>query len=1012
MNPPVFVRSYYSLLSSLCSPQAVLKKTKEYGYRSIALVDFNVLSGVKTFKKMCDKEGIQLIIGLELDVRTDEDVYRVVLLAKNDNGYRNLIKISSLLNTVEQTISRDIINQFRGDCYFLLLSDNMPLTSYIDKGMDITEGLRKQDSLFPNAIIAINDTDKASNAGRARLIRSFAQRYGLNTIAYHHCFYPEKEDVEAYTALKAVKEKKTIDDNSLVVEQNRHFLSPAEIERLYEREEIVQAERLFSTCGVNLNLRTDLPVYKTPSGVEPKEYLTALCKEGLRRRLKGHKNQIYIERLRYELKIINDMNFTNYFLIVYDFVLYAKKIGIMVGPGRGSGVASLAAYCLGITNVDPIRYGLIFERFLNPERITMPDFDIDFPDNRRDEVIAYVKNKYGAEHVAHIITYGTLKPKQALRDIGRVHKFSNRDIDSLTKLIPNDPHINTMADSMNASKAFKRKIESEERYRKLYELCVKVEGFPRHESTHASGVVLSKEILTDVVPLISIEEDLDSVQYTMEHLEEMGLIKIDFLGLRNLSIIAEIVEDIKKKEEFNLNAISLSDPKTFSYINRGDTLGVFQLESAGMTNLVKKLKPSIFEEIAMAIALFRPGPMENIPKFLENHEHPENVTYLHEDLRPILKETYGIIVYQEQILSIARKIAGFTYGKADVLRRAMSKKKEKELIALHDDFINGCISNHYSRETAEEIYALILKFADYGFNKSHSIVYALIAYQMAYLKANYPLYFYKALLNGVISSELKTYQYIGEIQKNSIKILAPDLNNSGIYYTIEQNSLRMPFTIIKEVGNSSAAAIIKEREENGPFKNYEDALRRLNKISVGKNVVLNLISAGAFDGFGLNRETMTRNYDNVSEFVSMIADYSLFNSDFDPTPQLITYADKPQTIAEREKEVYGFYFSVNPILQHKQSLGIVCPTLLELQNMKGYVKGFGHIDRIKEHKTKNGDWMAFADLSDGTGDYSLAIMPNVYRQHETVLAKGKYVSFSGKSDKDGSCLVRELSVIE
>ena len=1012
MNPPIFIRSYYSLLSSLCSPRKVLEKVKEFGYRSIALVDFNVLSGVKTFKKLCDQEGIQLVIGLEFEVETQDDRYQVVLLAKNDNGFRNLIQISSLINAESITINPEIINQYRNDCFLILMSDNMPLTSYIDKGLDISEGLRAQESVFPDSIIALNDHDKAANAGRSRVIRSFAREHNLHTIAYHHCFYPEKSDLDAYMALKAVKEKKTIDDNSLVIDQNRHYLSPNEIEYLYDRSEIYATEKLFSLCGVNLNLSTDLPVYQTPPGVSPKDYLTALCREGLRRRLKGHNNQLYTDRLRYELKIINDMNFTNYFLIVYDFVLHAKKKGILVGPGRGSGVASLAAYCLGITNVDPIRYGLIFERFLNPERITMPDFDIDFPDNRRDEVIAYVKEKYGSDHVAHIITYGTLKPKQALRDIGRVYQFSNRDIDSLTKLIPNDPHIVTMTDALNASKAFKRRIESEERYRNLLNVCLRIEGFPRHESTHASGIVLSKEKLTDVVPIISIEEDLCSVQYTMEHLEEMGLIKIDFLGLRNLSIISEIVDDIRTTEEFNLNSISLSDPKTFSIIGRGDTLGVFQLESAGMTNLVRKLKPSIFEEIAMAIALFRPGPMENIPKFLENHEHPESVTYLHEDLRPILKETYGIIVYQEQILSIARKIAGFTYGKADVLRRAMSKKKEKELIALHDDFINGCLKNRYSKETAEEIYALILKFADYGFNKSHSVVYALIAYQMAYLKANYPLYFYKALLNGVISSELKTYQYIGEIQKNSIKILAPDLNRSSLFYRIENGCLRMPFAVIKEVGNSSASSIVKERDDNGPYKSYEDALRRLNGISIGKNVIQNLIAAGAFDCFGLTRETMIRNYDNVAEFASKIADYSLFNSDFDPTPQLITYSDKTQHVAEREKEVFGFYFSVNPIIQHKKDLGIDCPTLLELQNIKGYVKGFGHIDRIKEHKTKNGEWMAFADISDGTADYSLAIMPNLYRQHETELAKEKYISFSGKSDKDGSCLVRELSVLE
>lgn len=995
----------------MCTIDGIVSYGQKCGFSALGLVDRNVLSGAMSFKKACESAGIKPVFGLECDFELDGRSFPIVLYAKDDEGYRNLMGLSSLICTGEdKRINKEILDRYKGHNIVCLLSDDMPLTHAYDVGGNLVEAMDRQKLCFGEYIVGMMDHDLAMNRNRDKELRKTLDAYGIRCLALSRTFYLEKNDDENYEVLKCIRDKKTIDDSDIKLDSGRYFRTKEEYESLYISDELAYGDELASICNAKLEYSTSLPLYENRSNASSKDYLVSLCREGLKRRLKGNVPENYRKRLEYELKVIIDMHFEDYFLVVYDFILFAKKRNILVGPGRGSAAGSLVSYCLGITDIDPLKYGLIFERFLNPERISMPDIDTDFPDDRRDEVIAYVKERYGIEHVGHIITYGTLKAKQVLRDVGRVLNYQSREIDGLCKLIPNAIDA-SLEKAYREVPLFAQKIESDERYRRLYAIARRLEFFPRHESTHAAGIVMSRKPLTEVVPLIRIEDDIYSTQYTMEHLEELGLIKMDFLGLRNLGIIAEIVEDINRDQNFSLKDIPLDDKKTFELIDSVNVSGVFQLESSGMRNLIRKMKPRNFEEIGMTIALFRPGPMKNIPLFLENRANPGKVVYLHQSLKAILEDTYGIIVYQEQIMDIARTMAGFSYGKADILRKAMSKKKAKELERLHPDFIDGCLKNGYTKELSEKVYDLIMEFANYGFNKSHSIAYAMVAYQLAYLKANYPMYFYKALLNGVIGSQAKTYEYISECQKIRQKVKGISLNHSGLLYGLEDDAIIMPLSLCKDVGSISCRKIIDERESNGPYADYIEAVSRLVNCSVEKNVIENLIYAGAFDEFGKSRHTMIASLPNVLRYADAHKGEKLALDGFNDAPILEELKDDNLVSAENEKEVLGFYFTFNPLVSIKEKNGINTRTLDELSNAFGYVEGFGLINRVKSLKTKKGDMMAFVDLVDEKGNLSLAVMPNVYAIYQKELVKGKYVYFEGKMEKEASCLVRKMKVL-
>ncbi|MFR5527398.1 MAG: DNA polymerase III subunit alpha, partial [[Clostridium] innocuum] len=667
---------------------------------------------------------------------------------------------------------------------------------------------------------------------------------------------------------------------------------------------------------------------------------------------------------------------------------------------------------------DPIRYHLLFERFLNPERISMPDIDTDFPDNRRDEVIHYVEQLYGKHRVSHIITFNTLAAKQVLRDVGKAMEINPRQIDRLCKLVPNVIKV-TLDYAYQNDARFKELINSGETMRRLYATARKLEGLPRHASLHAAGIVFSDEAIEQVCPLIDVDEGVCATQFTMEYLEELGLIKMDFLGLRNLTIIDEIVQHINATADKKLDImrIPLDDAKTYALIRAVDTVGVFQLESEGMKNLIRKMQPNCFEDIVATIALFRPGPMENIPEYLDRREHPEKVDYIHPSLQPILQNTYGIMIYQEQIMQVAQTMAGFTLGKADNLRKAISKKKGEELRRMQEEFISGALRKGYDEALAQKVYALIMKFANYGFNRSHSVAYGMIAYQLAYLKANAPLYFFNSLLNSVIGSETKTSEYVFEARKRNIQILLPDVNRSHNQYGIEDNALRFPFVGIKGIGSAVSSLIVEERDKKGEFRDFFDFTARMNGNKIGKKTIEILIYAGALDCFKVGRASLMASLEDALRYADLVkiedVDQVLFDFDLVSKPAMTMMRDNATIRSEKEKEAIGFYLSRHPIADVRSRMGMDLPILISLPKYKGrYVKFVCLVDRCRQYRTKNGDMMMFVIGSDETGKFDLVCMPNIYRQHADDLVKGNYLYVEGIVDKETSCLVKKLTRIE
>ena len=1003
----MYFRSCYSLLESTIKLEKAIAALKKYGYKKVALVDHNTMSGAFKFYEACLNNGLKPLFGLEFTLELDKTALNIVMYAKDDIGFRNLNKIATYLNTEDKKITCEILKEYLKGNLVAVFSDN---DIFLD---DLSEALRMLDEHLKRYVIAFTGSNSVMQRKLNAKLKEAMALNNVKGIVADRAYYLSKEDEEAYAVLKAIKDKKTLSNDDFSFERDDYLKDKTELNELYEEEELILSDRMADSLNVKLpSFTTSMPdyYYETKGDIsDTHETLRKLAHRGLLKRLSNHHSEVYEKRLNDELAVIIKMDFANYFLIVYDFVNYAKRNGIMVGPGRGSACGSLVSYALHITDIDPIKYNLYFERFLNPERISMPDIDIDFPDDRRDEVISYVRDKYGSEHVAHIVTYGTLQAKQVLRDVARVLDYQG--IDVLCKTIPADLKI-TLRKAYETSKSFKDKIDRDEMTKRLFRIALKLEGLPRHYSTHAAGIVMAKDPLKEVIPLLKIENDLYSTAYTMEELPPFGLIKMDFLGLRNLSIIDRVSKDINKKKRFNIRHIPLDDPKTFDLIAKVNTLGVFQLESGGMQNLIKRLRPQSFEDIALTIALFRPGPMQNIPEYLANRNDPERINYLHPDLYPILKETSGIIVYQEQIMAIAQKMASFSFGKADIMRKAMSKKKLEELSSLEDDFIEGCLKNGYERKLAKQVYDLILKFANYGFNKSHSIAYALIAYEEAYLKANYPLYFYKALLNGAIGSTSLSASYLNECQSIGIKILPPDINLSENTYEVKDGKIIMPLSIIKNIGSITASKIIEERNANGVFKDFISTISRLrnNEAKISNTSLESLIYAGAFDRFGFNRTTMINNLKKMLDAKIMLETASLFGEEF--SFQMGNYHENTKERIAKEKEVLGFIASENSLFNIKRELGYETKSLYELGRSFGKIEGFGIIKSIREYTTRTKEKMCFITVYDDSARMDLSINPSLYfkKRDELIGSENKYIYFKGSVNKLNSCRVEYLMI--
>ncbi|MDE6476463.1 MAG: DNA polymerase III subunit alpha [Erysipelotrichaceae bacterium] len=1022
MSIHLHVRSSYTLLESTLTVSKIVDFTLRYGYRAVALTDKNVMHGAMAFHHACKKKGIKAIFGLEVDCEEEGVQYSFILLARNDQGYQSLLKLSTYLNTQKEKLSLQQLTSYTSDCVVLTSRNQSSLETYLlnEDVSKMKAYIQKCQLSFPLFYVSISENDSGLLHIKNKVLKKLCQEISARTVALSRIYFGEKEDEESYKTLCAIQQGLSIHDKMLNYSSRRYYRSKEEMAQLYDEDDLQATEEIADLCNVTFDLKkATLPHFQNKFSVSSAEYLKQLCHKGLAKRMQFQTiPQVYIDRLNYELSVIINMHYEDYFLIVWDFIRFAKTQGIYIGPGRGSAAGSLVAYCLGITHADPIKYNLLFERFLNPERISMPDIDTDFPDNRRDEVIRYVRSLYGERRVAHILTFNTLAAKQVLRDVGRAMQINARQVDMLCKQVPNLVKV-TLQYAYDHNPRFNQMVNSSKELRELFAISLRLEGLPRHISQHAAGVILSNDDIEEVCPLIEVDDGVLATQFTMEYLEELGLIKMDFLGLRNLTIVDDIVQRINQTREKKLDIlhIPLDDKKTFQMLQNVNTIGIFQLESEGIQNLIRQMKPRNFEEIVATIALYRPGPMDNIPEYLKRRDHPELVDYIHPKLKDILHNTYGIMIYQEQIMQIAQVLSGFSLAKADNLRKAISKKQEKELKQLEDDFINGAISLGYEKELAYKVYNLIMKFANYGFNRSHSVAYGMLAYQMAFLKANAPLYFFSSLLDSVIGTEIKTSIYILEAKKCNIKILLPSVNVSSNRYKIEGNALRYPLTGIKNIGVNVCHTILEERDKNGKFEDFFAFVARVSSKKVNRKNIESLIYAGALDEFSMNRSSMIASLEDALRYADLVKiedeNQIMINFDLVSKPVPIMVKENKMLQNEKEKEVIGFYLSDHPIYELRQKID---PSLKCLANLRkytsGYVKFLCQIEKTKTHHTKNNELMLFVGVLDETGKFDLACMPNIYKRYGDILVKGNYLLVEGRIDRENSCLVKKLKKID
>lgn len=933
---PLNIKTDNYLLHSMIKVKELIKTAKENNIDALTITDNNMY-GAMEFYKECKKENIKPIIGLEILIEE-----KIILYAKNYEGYQNLLKITTLKS--KRKINIDDLSNYSESILCILPYESRKLYNalnkiYEDIFVSYKDEYQKQKINIPNKVYA-------------REIRCI-----------------NKEDEKYLKYLKAIKNGK----NYIEIEDIK------DVSLLPQNKE--DTNIIKDLCNLEIKMNQNLiPKF---SDEDSYELLKKHCIEGMKRIFGSEVSIKYKTRLKEELNIINKMGYCDYFLIVEDYVKYAKKSGILVGPGRGSAAGSLTSYTLNITTIDPLKYDLFFERFLNPERVTMPDIDIDFEDERREEVINYCKEKYGEDKIALIITFGTLAAKQAIRDVSKVLDIDQKQIDHLSKMI--NPKLSLRK---NYNIQIQNYLKTNKNLQIAYKIASKLEGLKRHTSVHAAGVVMSNETLEKTIPLDKTEKYYIS-QYDKDYLEDLGLLKMDFLGIKNLTLINNILKEI---EDLNFDTIPENDKKAIEIFKTANTTGIFQFESEGMISFIKKLKPDTFDDIVAALALFRPGPMKNIDSYIRRKRGIEKIDYFHKDLEEILKPTYGIIVYQEQIMKIATKLAGFSFQKADELRRAMSKKKEQTLLKAKDEFIEGAIKKGYEETLARKVYDLIYKFAEYGFNKSHTVAYALISYRMAYLKAHYPKIFMKHLLTNAINSDVKTKDYIYECQKYGIKIETPDINISEQTYKVENGKIYYPLTNIKEVGSGAVSIILKERKKH-KFQDIFDFISRCYKEKVTKKTIENLILSGVFDSFNVNKRTLIDNLEVILNYgeIGTLND-EIFKPELEikpefPKKELMTY----------ELELFGMYLSSNPITEYKRKYNHI-----NLKDIQKYfdrqIQTIIYVDKKRVIETKNKEKMMFMTGSDEEAKVEIVLFPKVY-QNNTYIDKNDILIIKGKVEK-------------
>ena len=959
MFTSLYVKTNYSLLSSLVSIDNLILYAVEHKLSALAICDDNMTS-TKIFYDKCIKNNIKPIIGLDLKYNNSN----ILMYAKNFIGYQSLIKLSTISSERDITITD--LETYNNDVVVVLPYKDFALYNELTR-------------LYNNLYIGVLN----------KIEEKESYKVTKNVVFINKVLYLNKDHEKYLKYLFMIRDSKTIADD-VTFKDNYNYMLLSDAISLVSNETLNNTNVIADMCNLELSKRDDLlPVYDT--NIDSDQYIVKLSVAGLNKRLGGNVSDVYKKRLIYELDVIKRMGFSNYFLVVYDFIKYAKKNNILVGPGRGSAAGSLVAYSLGITEIDPIKYDLLFERFLNPERVSMPDIDTDFPDIYRNNIIEYVRNKYGEKRVSGIITFGTMAAKLVLRDVGRVLNIPPKTIDTLCKKIPTVTK-DKLKDFYDRDENFRNIINSSDKLMLLYEISTLIEGFPRHISTHAAGVVMSRIDLDRIIPLVR-NNDMYISGYTMEYLEELGLLKMDFLGIKNLTTIMNIIADIESSLgiKINFSDIPLDDPDALKLFETADTCGIFQFESEGMKNFLRKLRPNTIYDIFAAIALFRPGPAVNIDSYIRRKHGLEQVTYLDPCLKGILSSTYGIIIYQEQIMQIANVMAGFSYGEADILRRAMSKKKLDLLKGEEIRFIEGSVTRGHKEEDAKRVFDLILNFANYGFNKSHSVSYAIVAYKMAYLKAKYPKFFFSNLLSSVIGSEVKTIEYINEARKLGINVILPDINRSTNKYEVVDNGILFPLSNIKNVGIVTCKDIINSRGDG--FSDIYDCFSKILSRNVNKSTLEALIDVSCFDSFGYNKKTLYYNLDNLINYATLTKDLDP-DLVIKPDIEIMDEFSKGELLSN-EKASLGFYLSSHPTTIYKSRTSNVV-NLADIKNYFGKrVELLVMIDKVRVVNTKNNDRMAFYLASDDTAQTDLTLFPKAYEKYKDI-DKGEIVLVKGE----------------
>ncbi|MGM0880050.1 MAG: DNA polymerase III subunit alpha [Bacillota bacterium] len=1048
------VHSEYSLLDGAARIRDLAARAAELGMKALALTDHGVMYGAVPFYRACRAHGIKPIIGCELylttgsrfdkGTRKDNPTYHLIALAKNETGYRNLMKLSSIGHLegfhYKPRIDLEVLREHSEGlvCLSSCLKGEISQHLLHDRRDEARQAaLRYQDIFRDDFYLELQDHGMLDQKKVAAAMIELARETGIKLAATNDVHYLRAEDAAVQDVLLCIGTGKTVDDadRMRMLTDQLYMKSPDEMEMLYRHvpEALEHTLEIAEKCDFELKLgRAPLPVFRpVPAGMSSSEYLSVLCRDGLTARYAGLSEwatdadfRIKAEkRLDYELSVIEKMGFSDYFLIVWDFIRFAHERGIRTGPGRGSSAGSLVAYTLRITDVDPIKYKLLFERFLNPERISMPDIDIDFNDERRDEVIAYVAAKYGEEHVAQIITFGTMAAKAAVRDVGRAMNVPFQEVDRAAKLIPNQLGI-TLEEAQRISADLREACERQPKTAAMMQMALKVEGMPRHASTHAAGVVISQEPLTNYAPLQTGSERIPLTQYSMEHLEAIGLLKMDFLGLRTLSILERTLHWVKELygKDIDFRLINDADPETYTMLGRGDTTGIFQLESAGVRRVLRDMKPTEFEDIVSVLALYRPGPMEFIPKYIQGKHGLVNVEYPHPTLEPLLADTYGIIVYQEQIMQIASLMASFSLGEADLLRRAVSKKKREVLDEERAHFVKGSLEQGYSESDANHVYDMIVRFADYGFPRAHAAAYGVLAFQTAWLKAHYPVPFMASMLASVTGNQRKTAEYVDECRRMGIEVLPPDVNESSISFTPVAKAVRFGLAAIKNVGTQAIEALQKERSER-PFASLLDLCQRVDLRVVNKRVLESLIQAGACDSLPGHRAQLLAALEETVETavkwrkereelqIEMFGFDEVQNWDVE-LPDV-----RPYTTGQKldlERELLGLYLSGHPLDDAEQQLAhLGLDRLVELSDAKdGAVAIVGvMIVSLKPFTNKKGLAMGFLELEDRIMRVEAVVFPSVWKRCGSKLEKGGLAIVQGtvqQQDDDYKLIVEDV----